>query len=179
MPGVAAAPEEEDEEAAADGDDDGATAAAAEPAVHPPPKGQDVDPHGFPVKESFTIELAALPARVRNVTLSVSNFGGSGMANVRRLAARVVDASAGGAVTAARDLFVTARPHAKGADGGRAVAPLLKLYREYTGAHTLTDTPSFSPCLLLPLSLLPSLSLSLSLCKSKCSVFIARLSCAE
>ena len=45
-----------------------------------------------------------------------------------------VDVSGDGGVTAARDLFISAMPHVKGAHANRTVAQLLKIYREYTGA---------------------------------------------
>jgi hypothetical protein len=119
-------------------DDDAAESADIDE-VHPLPKGQDTDPHGFPTKDSFFISPLALPASVAAVTLLVTNFSGGGMANVCSLHARVSDASSD-YPHAARDLFVYCMPHERGAHAGRSVAALVKLYREYAGA----------PCLALP-----------------------------
>ena len=127
--GIVAVPEEDEE---ADGDDADAAAAKADD-VHPAPKGQDVDVHGFPIKDSFFIKLAALPANAASVTLQVTNWAGGGLGNVRSLHARVVDATSEDPVVA-RDLCVFTKTNAQGASANRSVAQLMKLYKEYDGA---------------------------------------------
>ena len=94
--------------------------------------GQDVDAHGFPVKDSFYITVASLPAKVKNILVHVNNFGGAGMRDVKSLCTRVVDASEQDP-NAHRDLFVVTMPSAKGEHGNRTVAVLAKLYKEYVG----------------------------------------------
>lgn len=100
--------------------------------------GQDVDPHGFPVKDSFYITMASLPVKVKNILVHVHNFGGAGMRDVKTLCTRVVDATEQDP-NAHRDLFVVTLPSAKGEQGNRTVAVLAKIYKEYAGT-----TPSRS-----------------------------------
>lgn len=57
--GIRGAPEEEEEEPAEDEE-----AGNANDEVHPVPKGQDTDQHGFPLKDSFYVTLSQLPAKV-------------------------------------------------------------------------------------------------------------------
>eukprot|EP00892_Ulva_mutabilis_P001149 jgi/Ulvmu1/11034/UM007_0215.1 len=118
---------EEEEEAAEEGQD-GAAAGGGDEA-HPAPQGQDTDPHGFPLKTSFYIKTAELPARVRAITVQVTNFGGAGMANAKALAARVVDATNADPVRH-RDLFVTVLRNGKGEHGNRMIAVLAKVHKE-------------------------------------------------
>lgn len=102
--------------------------------------GQDVDAHGFPVKDSFYITMASLPAKVKNILVHVNNFGGSGMRDVKSLCTRVVDASEHDP-NAHRDLFVVTVPSAKAEHGNRTVAVLAKIYKEYVG---MSVCPSLS-----------------------------------
>jgi hypothetical protein len=129
---VAAAAEDEDAETAEGSAGDASAAAGS--AGHPRPRGQDTDSHGFPVKESFFLSLAALPARVQAATVLVSNLSSGGMVNVRRLCARLVDATAADP-TAMRDIAVYIIPNAKGANDNRSVAAVAKVYKETTGVH--------------------------------------------
>lgn len=98
--------------------------------------GQDVDAHGFPVKDSFYITMASLPTMVKNILVQVNNFGGAGMRDVKTLCTRVVDASEQDP-NAHRDLFVVTIPSAKGQHGNRTVAVLAKFYKEYVGMQFL------------------------------------------
>ena len=77
--------------------------------------------------------MDSLPAKVKNIMVHVTNFGGSGMRDVKSLFTRVVDATAQDPI-AHRDLFVLSLPSAKGAHSNRTVAVLAKLYKEYAGA---------------------------------------------
>ena len=61
-------PPEEEEEGEGGEEEEGAT---KEDEVHPVPKGQDTDPHGFPVKESFYISLDKLPDKVGLLAVTV------------------------------------------------------------------------------------------------------------
>ena len=124
--------EGEEQEEPPEEDEDGAAAGAAEPEVHPAPRGQDTDPHGFPLKTSFYLKTAELPARVHAVSVQVTNFGGAGMANVQALAVRVVDASEADPIRH-RDLFVSVLRNGKGEHGNRSIAVLAKVYKENTG----------------------------------------------
>lgn len=98
--------------------------------------GQDVDPHGFPVKDSFYINMASLPAKVKNIVVQINNFGGSGMRDVKTLCTRVVDATEEDP-NAHRDLFVLKMPSGKGEHGNRSIATLAKIYKEYFGVQLL------------------------------------------
>jgi hypothetical protein len=131
--GIQGPPEDEEggNEGAADGDETGAATATGQE-EHPPPKGQDTDAHGFPVKDSFFITLAQLPHRVHSIMVQVSNFAGSGMSGVKMLCARVVDATEEDPVRQ-RDLFVFTMPKAKGTYKNRTVAVLARLHKESAG----------------------------------------------
>ena len=140
--GIAAAPDDDaaGDDDAADGDGDGEGAATPDDG-HPRPLGQDTDAHGFALRESWTLELAALPRRAAVAVLVVTNFAGGGMGNVRRLQARVVDADAGDAA-GMRDLAAFALPNARGAHANRSVAVLARVHREAVGARPrLTRAP--------------------------------------
>lgn len=132
--GIAAAPAADGDDEDGGGDDaDEARAAAADDAGHPRPRGQDTDPHGFAQRESWTIDVAALPARARVAVLAVTNFAGGGMGNVRRLQARVVDAGAPDAAEM-RDVATFSLPNVRGAHANRSVAVLARVHREPAGA---------------------------------------------
>ena len=135
---------EDDGAADADGDED-TPGHNADDEAHPKPRGQDADPHGFPLKDSYTLDLKLLPAKVANIAVQVANFGGGGLGNVKALHARVVDASNGDPV-AARDLFVATKPLAKGAGAQCTVALLLKVYKEYAGASQRVRNRSIAVC---------------------------------
>jgi hypothetical protein len=141
--GIQGPPEDEEEEG--DEAEEGEEAAAADE-QHPVPKGQDTDPHGFPIKDSYYITLAALPERVKNMLVLVTSFGGAGMRDVKALHARVVDASAPDP-NAHRDLFLASLPSAKGAHSNRSIAVLAKLYKETLGAalHAACTWPARRP----------------------------------
>jgi hypothetical protein len=128
--GIVAAPEEDDEAGGDGGEEEGA--APGEDDVHPAPRGQDTDAHGFPIKDSFFVSLGQLPVRVTNATLQVTNFGGGGLGNVKSLHARVVDATSNDP-SSARDLFIFTKPMSKGVSANRSVALLLKVYKEFAG----------------------------------------------
>jgi hypothetical protein len=94
--------------------------------------GQDVDAHGFPIKDSFYITVASLPTKVKNIMVHVNNFGGAGMRDVKTLCTRVVDATEQDP-NAHRDLFIVNLPSGKGEHSKRTVAVLAKIYKEYVG----------------------------------------------
>lgn len=131
--GIRGPPEEEEEEEPEAEEEEGAAPGGGDAEVHPAPRGQDTDPHGFPLKTSFYIKPAELPARVRAITVQVTNFGGAGMANARALAVRVADATDADPIRH-RDLFVSVLQNGKGAHGNRTVAVLAQVYKENTGA---------------------------------------------
>lgn len=132
--GIRGSPEgDEEEEQEAEEDEEGAGTAGAEAEVHPAPRGQDTDSHGFPIKTSFYIKPAELPARVRAITVQATNFGGAGMGNVRALAVRVADATADDPIRH-RDLFVSVLQNGKGEHSNRTIAVLAKVYKENVGA---------------------------------------------
>lgn len=128
-----------EEEQEAEEDEEGTGAAGDEAEVHPAPRGQDTDPHGFPLKTSFYIKPAELPARVRAITVQVTNFAGAGMGNARALAVRVADATADDP-TRHRDLFVSVLQNSKGEHSNRTIAVLAKVYKENVGATLLGRT---------------------------------------